>query len=157
MTYIADGRQYVVVAAGGRDRLHSTMGDYVAAFALPGRGALSPDTASRQLAGNWRGEMHIGDARFGMKVTLGPGDNSFAASVRMDSVAITSPVTAIRSDGAVTVSFSIRYPTKHNCAGTVRTTLQLWNGGTLLEGGGTFDGACADRGHQEAAFVLRRP
>jgi glucose dehydrogenase len=36
MTYQgADGRQYVVIAAGGDDRLGTTMGDYVIAFALP--------------------------------------------------------------------------------------------------------------------------
>ena len=35
MTYIADGRQYVVIAAGGHGRAASTMGDAVVAFALP--------------------------------------------------------------------------------------------------------------------------
>ena len=37
MTYIseADGRQYVVVSAGGHKHLGSTLGDYVIAFALP--------------------------------------------------------------------------------------------------------------------------
>ncbi len=39
MTYVAEGRQYVVLAAGGHDRLHTTMGDYVLAFTLPGNGA----------------------------------------------------------------------------------------------------------------------
>jgi quinoprotein glucose dehydrogenase len=38
MTYTIGGRQYVVIAAGGHDRLHSTMGDYVLAFALPAPG-----------------------------------------------------------------------------------------------------------------------
>jgi len=34
MTYVAGGRQYVVIAAGGRDGIGSP-GDYVVAFALP--------------------------------------------------------------------------------------------------------------------------
>jgi quinoprotein glucose dehydrogenase len=35
MTYVADGRQYVVIAAGGHDRMQTTLGDYILAFALP--------------------------------------------------------------------------------------------------------------------------
>ena len=35
MTYQIDGRQFVVIAAGGHSRLGTTLGDYVVAFALP--------------------------------------------------------------------------------------------------------------------------
>ncbi len=35
MTYEVDGRQYVVIAAGGHSSLGSTLGDHVVAFALP--------------------------------------------------------------------------------------------------------------------------
>jgi quinoprotein glucose dehydrogenase len=35
MTYVAVGRQFVVVAAGGHSRLGSTLGDAVVAFSLP--------------------------------------------------------------------------------------------------------------------------
>jgi len=35
MTYLADGRQYVVIAAGGHGGAGTTMGDYIVAFALP--------------------------------------------------------------------------------------------------------------------------
>jgi len=36
MTYQGrDGKQYVVIAAGGHGRLGTTLGDYVIAFALP--------------------------------------------------------------------------------------------------------------------------
>ena len=34
MTYIIDGQQYVVIAAGGHGKLHSKQGDYVLAYAL---------------------------------------------------------------------------------------------------------------------------
>jgi quinoprotein glucose dehydrogenase len=37
MTYAADGRQFVVIAAGGHALLGTTRGDYVVAFALPER------------------------------------------------------------------------------------------------------------------------
>jgi quinoprotein glucose dehydrogenase len=36
MTYRGtDGKQYVVIAAGGHGRLGTTLGDYVIAFGLP--------------------------------------------------------------------------------------------------------------------------
>jgi quinoprotein glucose dehydrogenase len=35
MTYELDGRQYVVVAAGGHGKLKTKQGDYLMAFALP--------------------------------------------------------------------------------------------------------------------------
>ena len=35
MTYVACGRQYLVVAAGGHNRLGTTRGDAIIAFALP--------------------------------------------------------------------------------------------------------------------------
>jgi quinoprotein glucose dehydrogenase len=35
MTYRADGRQYVVIAAGGHGKFGTTMGDSVVAFTLP--------------------------------------------------------------------------------------------------------------------------
>ncbi len=37
MTYQLDGRQYVVIAAGGHGKLQTKQGDYLMAFALPGR------------------------------------------------------------------------------------------------------------------------
>ena len=157
MTYEAGGRQYIVIAAGGHDRLHTTMGDYVLAFTLPAPGAPVPDTTAGSLDGFWTGEMHIGDARFRMRVTIHTAGDSVAAIAQLDSVDITGPVTARRSGRGVTVSFPLRYAGKNNCTATLATTLALWNGGSLLEGSGTFDGPCADRGHQEAAFVFRRP
>jgi quinoprotein glucose dehydrogenase len=39
MTYVADGRQFVVIAVGGHARLRTKFGDAVVAFALPAAGA----------------------------------------------------------------------------------------------------------------------
>ena len=157
MTYSAVGRQYVVIAAGGHDRLRDTMGDYVLAFTLPGPGAPTPDTTAGRLDGDWVGEIHIGDARGGMAVSLRTSGDSVSATARLDSVQVTGPVTAHRSRRGVAISFPFLYPAKGNCTGVVTTTLELWNRGALLEGSGSLDGTCADRGHQEAAFVFRRP
>ena len=35
MSYSLDGKQYVVIAAGGHGRLRTKMGDYLVAYALP--------------------------------------------------------------------------------------------------------------------------
>jgi quinoprotein glucose dehydrogenase len=35
MTYLTGGRQYLVIAAGGHNRLGTTRGDSIIAFALP--------------------------------------------------------------------------------------------------------------------------
>ena len=35
MTYTLKGKQYLVIAAGGRGKLGSKQGDYVIAFTLP--------------------------------------------------------------------------------------------------------------------------
>jgi quinoprotein glucose dehydrogenase len=35
MTYVIDGKQYLVIAAGGHGKLQTTQGDYVLAFTLP--------------------------------------------------------------------------------------------------------------------------
>ncbi len=156
MTYVAGGHQYVVIAAGGHDRLRTTMGDYLIAFALPGSTAPNVDRAPDSLDGRWVGEMHIGDARFGMMLALQTANDSVGADVALDSVRITAPVRVHRVGRGITISFPVLYPPKHDCTAVVATTLDLWNRGTLLEGSGTLDGSCADRGHQEAAFVFRR-
>jgi quinoprotein glucose dehydrogenase len=38
MTYMINGTQYVVQAAGGHAQLGTTLGDYVVAYALPAAG-----------------------------------------------------------------------------------------------------------------------
>jgi quinoprotein glucose dehydrogenase len=35
MTYVVDGRQFVVIAAGGHFRMGTPLGDAIVAFALP--------------------------------------------------------------------------------------------------------------------------
>ncbi|HEU5466321.1 MAG TPA: pyrroloquinoline quinone-dependent dehydrogenase [Gemmatimonadales bacterium] len=152
MTYEAGGRQYVVIAAGGHDHLHTTMGDYVIAYALPGRGAPVPDTSAGNWTGEWSGEMHIGDAKFGMQVRLADS----GATAQLDSLQITAPVRMERSGRGVALSFPIYYAGKAKCTGDFRVELELWNQGALLEGTGTFDGACASHGHETAAFVFHR-
>lgn len=156
MTYVANGRQYVVIAAGGHDRLHTTSGDYVLAYTLPGKDAPMPDTTVGTLDGNWAGEARIGGAHFGMAVTLRNVATKPSATLSIDSLRLAGPVTAARNGRGVHIAFPIVYPPKNNCTATIAFDVELWNAGTLLEGGGTIDGPCAEHGHQDVAFVFRR-
>ena len=155
MTYVSGGRQYVVIAAGGHDRMHTTMGDYVMAFALPSEKAAAADMGAVPRDGAWSGEMRVGTARFAMALTIRSAASNPTATVRMDSVQLSGPVTATRTGRAIRIEFPFRYPPKNNCTGTVSMNLELWNAGRLLEGAGTVDGECADHGHQDAAFVFQ--
>lgn len=47
MSYVWEGRQYVVIAAGGHSMADTVQGDYVVAFALPRPGEPGPSFASR--------------------------------------------------------------------------------------------------------------
>lgn len=49
MTYVHEGRQYVVIAAGGHRDMGTKKGDYVLAFALPRDGDKRPAPLSRAL------------------------------------------------------------------------------------------------------------
>jgi quinoprotein glucose dehydrogenase len=156
MTYIVGGRQYLVIAAGGHDRMHTTMGDYVLAFTLPANGAPPADTTGggQSLDGDWAGEMRVGGASFRMNVTLRGTAATPTATVQVDSIRITGAITATRTGRSIRIAFPFLYPPKNNCTGQVSLIAALWNAGTLLEGNGAVDGACAERGHQDAAFAF---
>lgn len=49
MSYVHEGRQYVVIAAGGHKEMGTRKGDYVIAYALPRAGEAGPSLASRWL------------------------------------------------------------------------------------------------------------
>jgi quinoprotein glucose dehydrogenase len=157
MTYVIGGRQYLVIAAGGHDRMHTTMGDYVLAFTLPASGAPPADTTGGgPLDGNWAGEMRVGGASFRMNVTLRGTAATPTATVEIDSIRVTGAITPTRSGRSIRIAFPFLYPPKNNCTGQVSLTVALWNAGKLLEGNGAVDGACAERGHQDAAFAFHR-
>src|SRR5213078_5382463 len=104
VTYLAGGRQYVVVAAGGHDRLHTTMGDYVVAFTLPSAEAPVPDTAAAPVEGAYAGEIRVGGARIGLDLTIqAVGDSLAAAIARIDSLRVTGPVKVRRAGRSVTL------------------------------------------------------
>ncbi len=156
VTYLAGGRQYVVVAAGGHDLLHTTMGDYVVAFTLPGAGAPVPDTAAAPVEGAYAGEIRVGGAAIGLDLTIGAAADSLTGLVRrIDSIRVTGPVTVRRTGRSVTIRLPFDYPAKQ-CAGTITATGEQWNGARLLEGDVEVSGSCGGGPPEHGTFALWR-
>jgi quinoprotein glucose dehydrogenase len=153
-TYLAHGRQYVVIAAGGHDRLGTTMGDFVLAYALPG--APAADTAAPSLSGSYEGELRVGDARVGIGLTLRVLGDSIAGSItHVDSIQVTAAPDFERNGRALMVRFPFTYPARR-CEGVVAAQGELWNGGRLLEGDLTVTGSCSNGAAAPGSFALWR-
>jgi quinoprotein glucose dehydrogenase len=155
-TYLAHGRQYVAIAAGGHDRLGTTMGDYVLAFALPG--APGADTTPSAFPGGYAGELRVGDARIGFGLTISATGDSLRAEITgIDSVQVTGGPAVERDGRDLIVRFAFTYPARQ-CAGDVAARGRLWNGGRLLEGDLEVTGSCGDGRAAPGSFALwRRP
>ena len=154
MTYATGGRQYVVLAAGGHDRLRTTFGDHVLAFTLPGPGAPTPDTVARPLAGRWTGELRIEEDRHPATFALRASGDSLLGEMRLDDVGMTGTVTARPRGNALTYTVAFLYPAKH-CQGTIGGTGEQANGGRLLVGTLSLISTCGE--HPEpGTFALRR-
>lgn len=155
MTYVSGGRQFVVIAAGGHDRLKigpAKLGDYVLAYALDAAG---PDTASHDPAGPWVGDLRIEDhERFPASFTLTATGDSLTGQADVGGGAIAGPIAFHRSGGALTWRLSFTYPAKH-CAGVISGEGEEADGGRLLVGTLTVHSSCSD--HDEpGAFSFRR-
>jgi hypothetical protein len=133
MTYVAGGRQYVVIVAGGHDRLPTPMGDYVLAFTLPGPGAPTPDTLPRGLPGAWAGELRIGEDRHPATAALRPSGDSLAGDLVLTDVGITGTVSARAHGGAFAFTVAFTYAAKR-CSGTIAGVGAQANRGQLLVG-----------------------
>lgn len=154
MTYSVGGRQYVAIAAGGHDRLHTPQGDYMLAFALPGAAAV--DTATAPAAGTYTAEFRIGGAKITGPLVVRSAGDSLVGALTTDSLAIMGPVRVRRAGGALTLAFAFTYP-KKRCDGTVTGRGEFANGGRLIEGPFELAGSCGgDEGGRGAFSLWRR-
>ncbi|HET7251371.1 MAG TPA: pyrroloquinoline quinone-dependent dehydrogenase [Gemmatimonadales bacterium] len=156
MTYLAGGRQYVVIAAGGHDRLGpDRLGDYLIAFAVSGARDPGPDTLPRDLAGAWKGELRINDSdRHPTTMTLRQAGDSLLGDVTADDGQLTGPIVAHTHGTGFTFSLAFAFTAKH-CGGTITGSGAQANAGTLLEGEVKVESTCAD-GPEMGIFSLRR-
>lgn len=155
MTYIADGRQYLVIAAGGHDRLGTALGDYVLGYTLSAPGAPVPDTMPRGLAGAWIGELRINDTdRHPTMLTLHAAGDSLVGEASADSGRITGTISARPAGTALTFAFTFTYPEKH-CGGVLSGKGTQANGGGLLVGTVEVQSSCSE--HPETGTFSLRP
>ncbi|HYL22181.1 MAG TPA: pyrroloquinoline quinone-dependent dehydrogenase, partial [Gemmatimonadales bacterium] len=155
MTYTADGRQYIVIAAGGHDRLPTGQGDYVLAFTLAGAGAPVPDTTPGPAAGDYTAEFRIGGAKITGPLAVRAAGDSLVGKLTTDSLEVTGPVQVERVGSDITLGFAFTYPAK-GCNGTLRGRGEYANGGRLIEGPIELAGTCGGDEGGHGAFSLRR-
>ncbi len=156
MTYAVGGRQYVVIVAGGHDRLRTPMGDYVLAFTLPGPGAPSPDTVPRPLPGTWVGELRIEENRHAATVELRANGDSLTGDMTLTDVHAGGPLSARQQGGEVSFTVAFTYAAMR-CGGTIAGSGAQANGGRLLVGTLRVTGSCREHPETGTFALWRRP
>jgi quinoprotein glucose dehydrogenase len=156
MTYVAGGRQYVVIAAGGHDRLGpDRLGDYLMAYALPGPRDPGPDTLPHDLTGEWTGELRIEDAnRHPTTLVLRAAGDSLLGDARADDGQIAGTLVARVHGTGLSFTLPFTFDERH-CTGTITGEGEAANAGSLLEGKLKVETTCGD-GPEAGTFSFRR-
>ena len=161
MTYEADGRQFVVIAAGGHDRtlMFARTGDWLVAFALPAQVA-PPAAAASAVAGFdgvWEGDLRVGDQRFPATLTLSVTADSVRGPLSGSGGGLSfgGEVTGVVRDGRLRWRLAFR-ETNTGCSGTIAGEAELANAGAMLSSRLNAESNCGEGGTQTGAFGLRR-
>ncbi len=155
MTYLAGGRQYIVVSAGGHDRLTigpPKLGDYLFAYALDAPSKARSGPPGGALAGRWSGELRLGDtARVPLAVELSASGDSLVGRAGPDG----RVAGALRRVGdEVVLEFTLSGEGTH-CARRVSAHGAAANRQTLLVGQLDEPAGCG-RADEPGTFWLRR-
>ena len=155
MTYVSHGTQFVVISAGGHDRLHTKLGDYVVAYSLKGGWA---EPIASTVSGTWRGDLvPSGHERFPVEMHLSE-DAQHRVSGEMVG-ALPGTISGTRTNNVINYHVDFTFP-EHSCKGTWAGRLDVANGGKLLIGELTIDDQCAGRAPlhvvKPATLSLRR-
>ena len=156
MTYVTpSGRQFVVVAAGGHRELRDKAGDYIVAFALPGRAAPAAPSPRSIEPGQYRGHITLDRTRL-----------PFDAQIAIDGVnarldfQTSSPTVVGHSAGRVAGDSIVArgqwtFEAQH-CSGSIELRGVTANGGGDIIGELEYLDGCADRRMKPGTFALRR-
>jgi len=154
MTYqTANGKQYVVISAGGHDRLRTPLGDYVVAFALPGSRAAPPSKRLASVTGAYEGEMRISPNRFPTTWRLTETNGMLTGTMSAMGSKITGELKGTRQGDTLNFIVTFRFPEK-KCGGTLESKGEVSNGGKFIEGLLTVKSNCSDR-DEPGAWIMR--
>jgi quinoprotein glucose dehydrogenase len=154
MTYVtADGRQYLLVAAGGHKDLGTALGDFVFAFALPSKGAARPPIAA-VAPGHYVGTMVLDRTRapatLDLQVTNGAAS---IALVTQKDVKGTGTGTMAGDSALFDVAWEFA---PKNCSGTMHLTGKTANGGAALIGEVAYKDGCDGGREKRGTFAVWR-
>jgi hypothetical protein len=155
MTYVSprSEKQYVVIAAGGHDRLHTTLGDYVVAFALTG-GPPHAAASETLVSGTWHGDLIPGHERFPLDAQLTEdAQHVVKGELRSPDGTISATFAGKRSGDRITYRSEFVSPPK-SCSGTLTGTLDVANDGTLLIGETVIEHNCGGDSSQAGHAVV---
>jgi quinoprotein glucose dehydrogenase len=154
MTYVASNCvQYVVIAAGGHDRLQTPLGDYVVAYALPGNeSAKSKPVGS--LSGRYDGELRISPNRFPVTWTIMETKGELSGNFVTRGISLAGDIQGRRNGDVLEFTVTFRFPDK-NCGGTLQSKGEVANGGEFIEGTLLVKSNCSD--HDEPGTWIMRP
>ena len=116
MTYMAGGRQYIVIAAGGHDRLTigpPALGDYVLAYTLDEPGRPRRIRSSHPLTGAWVGDFLIADhERFPTAFDLVAQGDSLVGRPSTAGGRIPGPLVIHRKGTRVSLRLAFEHPAR---------------------------------------------
>lgn len=155
MTYqLSDtGRQFVVIAAGGREPIWK-QGDYLVAFALP-RDTTPPPAGVHSPVGAWSGQMIVERHRWPATLDLRLDDGVPTGTLRVTPPGITGTLTGTTFGNRLTFHVEFTYPAQH-CRGEMRGIAELANDGHLLVGEIHVSGECSGAEPEDGTIALRR-
>jgi quinoprotein glucose dehydrogenase len=154
MTYRAsNGKQYIVIAAGGHDRLGTPLGDYVVAFALPG-GEVAPGAPVSSLSGSYDGELRIRPNRFPVAWRIVETNGALSGALTAKGVGLTGDIHGSRSGDTLEFVVDFKFAEK-NCGGKLESRGSVANRGKLIEGTLVVKSNCSD--HDEPGSWVMRP
>ena len=154
MTYAtAEGRQYLVVAAGGHKDLGTTLGDWVFAFALPARGVPQP-SPSTIASGHYQGMMILDRTRSPATIDLQVAKSTASIALVTQKDVKGKGSGTIAGDSAV---FDLAWNyTPKSCSGTMHLTGNAANGGAALIGEIAYKDGCDGGKEKRGTFAVWR-
>jgi quinoprotein glucose dehydrogenase len=162
MTFEADGRQFVAIAAGGHDRMrafsNTPLGDYLVAFALPAAGGTrTPAPTLPDPAGAWVGEMRGGGNRFVTTLSISAGDAADTRTAHLSAPDFSFEARLAAEPAGDGFRATGTFRVDGDCSGPALFVGDVANHGTLLVGMLRVEGSCFDDGVGTGTFFFRRP